>query len=155
MPVKQYYTECGERIRNPEAYAATGAPMYDSFTTREGKKVYNPEAYVNAGGELYVDKNINEERSVYEIKCRGGKRYVGETGDYDRRMEEHFTGNGAKVTQKYKPISTKEIDIVPGYLAKKVEQEHTDYLIDKLGYDRVRGGKYTNSHTLTSARYRR
>ena len=37
-----YYTEYGDKIRNPEAYAKTGAPMYRSRT---------------------CDKNINETRS--------------------------------------------------------------------------------------------
>ena len=148
MSSKQYYTASGTKIRNPDAYAATGAPMFENFTTKTGKKVYNPESYVNSGGELYYDKDINEERSIYEVKCRGGKRYVGETGDIDRRLTQHFSGKGSQVTKKYGALSAKEVEKVPGFFAKEVEQEHTEKLIRRHGYDNVRGGRYTNSNTL-------
>ena len=36
-----YYTESGEKIRNPEAYALTGAPIYDS--KKSGSKDINKE----------------------------------------------------------------------------------------------------------------
>ena len=63
-------------------------------------------------------------------------------------MDEHFSGNGAKVTQKFKPINGEVIDTYPGYFANKLEQKYTNANIDKYGYDNVRGGKYVNSKTL-------
>ena len=48
MPPKQYYNSYGQRIRNPRAYAATGAPMYNKFTTNTGKPVNNPTQYAKA-----------------------------------------------------------------------------------------------------------
>ena len=40
------------------------------------------------------------------------------------------------------------MDTCPGFFSDKVEQKHTDKNIKKHGYENVRGGKYTNSHTL-------
>ena len=147
MP-RQYYNSYGQQIRNPRAYAATGAPMYNNFTTSSGKKVYNPESYVKQGGSLYSDKNVNEEKSIYVVNCKKGVKYVGETNNFERRMDEHFNGKGAQVTQKYTPKSAKEIDIVPGYFAKEEEQRYTEKYTNKYGSDKVRGGNYTNSKNL-------
>ena len=36
-----------------------------------------------------------------------------------------------------------------GFFSDELEQKHTDENIKKHGYNNVRGGKYTNSHTLT------
>tara|TARA_Y100000590_G_C15365004_1_gene880415 strand:- start:123 stop:587 length:465 start_codon:yes stop_codon:yes gene_type:complete len=123
-----YFTQNGEKIRNPEAYAKTGAPMYLT---------------------KYQDsKNINESTVIYKMNLKNGKKYIGKTGDVIRRMDQHFSGNGSKVTKKFKPIEAQIIDEVPGYFSNDVEQEYTEKYINKYGYDNVRGGKYTNSKTL-------
>ena len=126
-----YYTQSGEIIRNPEAYALTGAPMY---RTKYGES-----------------KDINEPTAIYKLNLKGGKKYVGKTTDIERRMNQHFSGNGAKVTQKFKPINGKVVDEVPGFFSDEVEQEYTEEYIEKYGYDNVRGGKYTNSKTLKNS----
>ena len=123
-----YYTERGDIIYNSTAYAKTGAPMYK---TKYGNTT-----------------NINQETDIYKLKLENGKKYIGKTVDIDRRMDQHFSGIGAKVTQKFKPIEGEVIDTCPGYFANKVEQKHTDKNIKKHGYTNVRGGKYTNSTTL-------
>lgn len=123
-----YYTQSGQIIRNPDAYAKTGAPMY---TTR----------YTES-------KDINAPTAIYKMNLEGGKKYIGKTTDIDRRMDQHFSGNGAKVTKKFKPIDAKVVDEVPGFFSDDVEQEYTEEYIDKYGYENVRGGMYTNSKTL-------
>ena len=125
-----YYTENGSYIRKPEAYAKTGAPMYKS---------------------KYGNKNINAKTDIYKLELEGGKKYIGKTTDIDRRMGQHFSGNGAKVTKKFKPIEGEIVDSCPGFFSDKVEQKHTDNNIKKHGYNNVRGGKYTNSNTLTGS----
>jgi hypothetical protein len=122
----QYYTEYGKKIYNPAAYAKTGAPMYK----------YNSNV------------NINETTQIYKLNLEDGKKYVGKTTNIDRRMNQHFSGNGAKVTKKFKPIDGKVVDECHGYFSDKLEQKHTDKYINKHGYNNVRGGKYTNSKTL-------
>ena len=88
-----YYTEYGQKIRNPEAYASTGAPMYET-------------KYGNT-------KDINAPTIIYKMNLQNDKKYIGKTTDFDRRMEQHFSGNGSKVTKKFKPISGEVIDEVP------------------------------------------
>jgi len=124
-----YYTESGDYIRNPEAYAATGAPMYHSRSR-------------------YDTNNINQETDIYRLKLQNGKKYIGKTTDIDRRMEQHFEGRGARVTKKFKPIEGEVIDTCPGYFADDLEQEHTEEYIDRYGYENVRGGQFVNSRTL-------
>ena len=123
-----YYTESGQKIRNPEAYASTGAPMYET-------------KYGNT-------KDVNAPTTIYKMNLQNGKKYIGKTTDVDRRMEQHFSGNGSKVTKKFKPISGEVIDEVPGFFSDEVEHEYTEEYIEKHGYGNVRGGYYTNSKTL-------
>ncbi len=130
-----YYTERGVKIINEEAYAATGAPMYET----------------KYGGT----KDINAPTTIYKLNLRGGKKYVGKTTDIDRRTEQHFSGNGAKVTQKFKPIDGEVVDEVPGFFSDYLEQEYTEKYINKYGYENVRGGKYTNSKTLKDNKYQK
>ncbi len=127
----KYYTRNGTYIRNPEAYAKTGAPMYES---------------------KYDDTpNINQKTYIYKLDLENGKKYVGKTTNVDRRMNQHFSGNGAKVTQKFKPQKGKVIDSCNGFFSDNLEQSHTEKYIKKHGYSNVRGGKYTNSKTLHSS----
>ena len=51
-----YHTERGDPIRNPEAYAATGAPMYKT-------------KYVNS-------KNINSPTTIYKMNLNLGKNIL-------------------------------------------------------------------------------
>ena len=123
-----YYTKYGDKIRNPDAYARTGAPMYRSRT---------------------CGKNINEETEIYRLDLEHGKKYIGKTTNLDRRMCEHLNGWGAQVTKKFKPLGGEVIDKCPGYFSSEIEHAHTEMEIEKRGYKNVRGGYYTNSNSLT------
>jgi hypothetical protein len=123
-----YYTRRGDYIHNPSAYAKTGASMYET--------------------KYDETRNINKETDIYKLELKGGKKYIGKTIDIDRRMEQHFSGNGSKVTKKFNPIEGQIIDTCHGYFSDKLEQKHTDNYIKQHGYNNVRGGKYTNSKTL-------
>ena len=129
----EYYTKHGHKIRNPVAYASTGAPMF----------------------EKNGDVNINKERTIYKVNCADNKIYIGETGNYKQRMAQHFGGKGSKVTQKFKPKKAVVVDKVPGYLARDAEQHYVEENIKKYGYDNVRGGLYTNSKTLQHSQQKR
>lgn len=126
--MKKYYTKKGEKIYNPSAYAKTGAPMY--------KTKYSES------------KNINEKTVIYKLNLEDGKKYIGKTTNIDRRIDQHFSGNGSEVTKKFKPIDGEIVDEVNGFFSDKSEQAHTDKNIKKYGYENVRGGKYVNSKTL-------
>ena len=129
-----YYTQKGDYIKNLTAYAKTGAPMYTSKYDRS--------------------HNINKPHDIYKVECSDGKKYIGKTANIDKRMDQHFSGNGSKVTQKFKPKSAEVIDSCPGFFSDKLEQKHTEKEIKKHGYINVRGGKYTNSKTLNSSNYK-
>ena len=60
--MKRYYTLSGELIRNPEAYASTGAPMYET--------------------KYSETKDINAPTSIYKLNLQSGKKYVGKVGHY-------------------------------------------------------------------------
>ena len=123
-----YFTKNGARINFPRAYARSGAPMYKT---------------------KYGNININTKTNIYKLELEGGKKYIGKTTNMERRMGQHFNGRGAKVTKKFKPIRFKIIDTCDGFFSDKLEQQHTNKYIKKYGYNNVRGGKYTNSNTLT------
>ena len=75
----QYYTKKGDIIHNPSAYAKTGAPMY---TTKYAES-----------------KDINEKTFIYKLNLQDNKKYIGKTVDVNRRMKQHFSGGGSKVTK--------------------------------------------------------
>ena len=127
-----YYTQNGDLIKNPTAYSKTGAPMYET----------------QYGGTYEPGPNINKDTYIYKLELEKGKKYIGKTTDIDKRMDQHFSGNGSQVTQKFKPIEGEIIDVCPGFLSDKIEQEHTEDNISTHGYQNVRGGKYVNSKTL-------
>ncbi len=122
-----YYTERGQYIRNPSAYAHTGAPMYKT---------------------KYSNVDINKPTSIYVAHLEKGKKYVGKTGNFEKRCDQHFTGSGSKVTKKFKPHEIEEVDIIPGFFSDDAEQSVTEDMINVCGYNNVRGGCYTNSKTF-------
>ena len=123
-----YYTQSGQIIRNPDAYAKTGAPMY--------------------GSPKYQFIDLNQKTYIYKLYLEGDKIYIGKTTNIKRRIEEHFTGGGSKVTQKFKPHTYEIIEVCDGFFSEQIEQYHTKEHIKTYGYENVRGGKYTNSKTL-------
>ena len=120
-----YYTYYGDKIRFPNSYAKTGAPMYLCLNNKS--------------------KNINLPTKIYKLDLEHGKIYIGKTTNFNRRMKQHFSGNGAKVTKKFRPITSEVIDIIPGFLSSKIEHKYTKKYIEIYGYKNVRGGYFTNS----------
>ena len=103
----KYYTKSGEYIRNPEAYAKTGAPM---FTTRYEET-----------------EDINKPTDIYKLNLENGKKYIGKTANIDQRMMQHFNGKGTNVTKKFSPLNGKIVDTVPGYFSNEYEQEYDSH----------------------------
>jgi predicted GIY-YIG superfamily endonuclease len=83
---------------------------------------------------------------VYTLNLEGGRKYVGMTSNIDRRLEEHFSGNGSKWTQKYSPESISNIRKVPSaQYAKKLETIMYTNMKNYHGGDKVRGAGHTSS----------
>ncbi|ARF11873.1 hypothetical protein Klosneuvirus_3_8 [Klosneuvirus KNV1] len=78
---------------------------------------------------------------IYVLLLEKDKWYVGYTDRKDgERFTEHFTGNGSKWTQLYKPVQVME------WRKGTLEDENTVTLefMEKYGWWNVRGGSYCN-----------
>lgn len=76
---------------------------------------------------------------TYGLKLTNGKYYVGKTEDPERRIGQHFTGNGSKWTRLHKP---EKIMFVRQSYSPLDENRQTVDLMKKYGASNVRGGSY-------------
>lgn len=98
---------------------------------------------------LQVD---NVQRYVYVLELEEENYYVGETRNLKNRIKKHGTNRGAKWARIYKPISKiDEIDM--GICTKKEvlkkENELTISMMEKYGWEKVRGGDFCSPNELT------
>lgn len=83
---------------------------------------------------------------VYTLNLKNGKKYVGMTENPERRFKQHFSGNGAKWTQKHEPVSINSIQKVDSIeYAKKLEKIIYHNMKDYHGTDKVRGAGHTKT----------
>ena len=84
---------------------------------------------------------------VYSLNLKGGKKYVGKTNNIGRRLSQHFGGNGAKWTQKNKPISVNHVQKCrSNKTASKAETIVYKKMRDYHGKSKVRGAGHTKSY---------
>jgi predicted GIY-YIG superfamily endonuclease len=141
------YTTSGTVVRNPSAYAATGAPIL----TKYGDRVWDAQSYsfeVQKNSAVATAKaaqkaNPKAKAFTYTMHLEGGKRYVGYSGNPEQRVKQHFAGNGAKVTQECTPLG---VSFTPHYSVAAAKRAETDTYYeqkDKLGVAKVRGAGNT------------
>jgi len=82
---------------------------------------------------------------TYVLELVEGKYYVGFSDDMRRRITEHFSGEGAKWTKRYRPINVVEI-IDNGYFPD--EKYYTLKYMHKYGINNVRGWEWCNVNDL-------
>jgi predicted GIY-YIG superfamily endonuclease len=83
---------------------------------------------------------------VYTLNLEKGRKYVGMTSNINRRLDQHFNGDGAKWTQKYLPVSVNSIQKVSSVdYAKKLETKIYHNMKDYHGTEKVRGAGHTTS----------
>ena len=88
-------------------------------------------------------------QKIYVAYLPFGKKYIGRTNNFQRRFREHFSHKGSKITRKYKPRYIKIIgNCFNERNCKFKEHRITNKMIDKYGYDHVRGGGHTNSNSF-------
>ena len=77
---------------------------------------------------------------IYVLECEGGKYYVGKTGDGERRLKQHISGQGAEWTKMHKPKR-----IVDYYKDAKDSDEKKVFesMVKKYGASKVRGAHFT------------
>ena len=81
---------------------------------------------------------------VYSLNLKGGKKYVGYTQNLDKRLDAHFSGRGAKVTQQNRPISVNHIQKCKNVEnAKKAETIVYTNMRNYYGSNKVRGAGNT------------
>ncbi len=87
---------------------------------------------------------------VYTLNLKGGAKYVGYTSNLEKRISDHFSGWGAKWTQKHKPLSVHIIRQVPSIAyAKRLETIIYYNMKNYHGASKVRGAGNTRSeHSL-------
>ena len=73
---------------------------------------------------------------IYVLKLIEDRYYVGRTSNILRRMEEHFTNNGAVYTKAYKPIKVIEVEEEK---SRDDERIKTLQIMEKYGWEKVRG----------------
>ena len=84
---------------------------------------------------------------VYTLNLKGGAKYVGYTENPKRRIADHFSGNGAKWTQKHKPVSVNSIQKVSSVAyAKRLETIIYYNMKGYHGSSKVRGAGHTKSY---------
>jgi len=76
---------------------------------------------------------------TYVLELTDNKYYIGKTLNPEFRLEQHFTNNGSKWTQKYKPIKT--LELIPN-CDKFDEDKYTLKYMEKFGINNVRGGSF-------------
>jgi predicted GIY-YIG superfamily endonuclease len=84
---------------------------------------------------------------VYTLNLKGGAKYVGYTENINKRLSQHFSGNGALWTQKYQPVSVNSIQKVSSVAyAKKLETIIYYKMKEYHGASKVRGAGNTKSY---------
>jgi predicted GIY-YIG superfamily endonuclease len=76
--------------------------------------------------------------ALYILRCEDDTWYVGITFNLNIRFAQHWSGVGAKWTRLHKPVEVVEV-IYPA----TNENEKTLELMNKYGWERVRGGSWT------------
>ena len=78
---------------------------------------------------------------VYTLKLENDCYYVGYSENLNRRLYQHFNGEGSKWCKLHKPIELHSVMIG----GKNEESVETLRLMEVHGKDNVRGGSYTRT----------
>ena len=89
--------------------------------------------------KIYPKKKMGKEGFVY-VQLEGDNWYVGWSADLHTRIASHFLGAAAKWNKLHKPIMVHSVR--PG--STLLENCITVQLMCKHGWEKVRGGSYTN-----------
>ena len=78
---------------------------------------------------------------IYVLELEEGKIYVGITLNFNQRLAQHLSGEGAKWTRLYKP--KKVLEIIFENATEQLEHETTLKYIELHGKENVKGGFLT------------
>lgn len=84
---------------------------------------------------------------LYVLLLQNNNFYVGSSSEYEKRLENHFKGKGSAWTKAHAPIQVNEKTILGECTyrdAEIAENTKTIELMRKYGWQRVRGGFFSN-----------
>lgn len=87
------------------------------------------------------------QRQLYVLELTGGKYYVGQAKDPERRIRKHFNGSGSAWTRMHPPLremSRTDLGIIDYRAGELAENEVVLILMRQHGFQNVRGGFFTN-----------
>jgi predicted GIY-YIG superfamily endonuclease len=77
---------------------------------------------------------------IYILKLTDNKYYIGKTNNLDKRLNEHFDGQGSEWCKLYKPVEILEFYTDCDYFD---EDKYTIKAMEKYGIKNVRGGSFS------------
>jgi hypothetical protein len=77
---------------------------------------------------------------IYILKLEDDCWYIGITMDLNKRLAQHWSGEGAKWTRLHKPLEVEKI-IYPA-VEKTLENDTTKIYMEKYGVEKVKGGSW-------------
>ena len=96
-------------------------------------------------------KKSTQSAYMYTLNLKGGKKYVGYTSNPEKRINDHFSGMGSKVTQECKPTSIHSINKCSSVQAAKNAERITYHNMKNYhGTDNVRGAGHTSRFSLSA-----
>ena len=85
--------------------------------------------------------------TVYVLELQGGKYYVGQTENLEKRLDQHAEACGSVWTKKYPPIEVYAPHV--SYQERFWELSETLEAMEEFGIDNVRGSMFTQCRALT------
>ena len=100
--------------------------------------------------DCYASKHVNGSPllTVYVLELQGGKYYVGQTENLDKRLDQHAEACGSVWTKKYPPINAFDRPHI-SYQECFWELSETLEAMEEFGIDNVRGSMFTQCRALT------
>ena len=121
-------------------------PTYKKKYTYSKKTKYKKKPTTSTYKKKTTTSTYKNKSNVYtySLNLKGGKKYVGYTTNIKKRLNQHFSGNGSKVTQECKPISINHIQKCRNVnTAKKAETIIYKKMSNYHGKNKVRGAGHT------------
>ena len=101
----------------------------------------------------YFNKSYGSNWVLYGLQLADKCYYIGRTQSFERRMQEHFSGNGASFTKKHKPyriLFAEDLKTTNDSQANFHENQKTLEFMTVFGRDKVQGGDYCDTSVNVS-----
>ncbi|NYZ62029.1 GIY-YIG nuclease family protein [Luteimonas sp. SJ-16] len=93
--------------------------------------------------------------TVYVLELQDGCYYVGQSCKFRERIYQHFTNKGSAWTRLHPPVKVicaKTVKTRDWKVAERIENRLTIFLMRHHGWTRVRGGFWSNTCEISTAR---